>query len=301
MARLEMLKDLMKTTEDMRSVVKTMKSLAAARIRQYQIARSGLMKYDSTIEKAFALLLRGNRIAQPDRSRTKETSCGLVVFGSDQGLVGQFNGQTARFAHQAIRSLETGSRPPEICVIGNRLIRDLEGMGYEIGYKLAMPVSVTTASLQLRQIFLVLAEWRQKGKLDRILLVYNSLIGPAVAKPVMTELLPPDKGWIESLQKETLLRGAGPVINMKKERLFGVLVDHYIYSGLFRGLMDSLTSENAVRLSAMQLAEIHIEEYLDEITMAFNQERQTQITEELLDIIGGSEALFSSPDKHDFA
>ena len=84
---------------------------------------------------------------------------------------------------------------------------------------------------------------------------------------------------------------------MDWDRLFSALIGHYLFVSLFRAFAESLASENASRLASMQAAEKSIRDQLSELTMKYHQQRQMSITEELLDIVSGFEALKGDSDQ----
>jgi F-type H+-transporting ATPase subunit gamma len=104
-------------------------------------------------------------------------------------------------------------------------------------------------------------------------------------------LLPLDRAWIQRLQETPWPTRALPFFRGDPQALFSGLVREYLFAGLFRAFAQSLASENASRLASMQGAEKNIEERLAELQNRFHQQRQMSITEELLDIVAGFEAL----------
>jgi len=127
---------------------------------------------------------------------------------------------------------------------------------------------------------------------DRVLLFYHNLLSGASYRPHTLQLFPLDPGWLSSLKKKPWPARSRPVFGVEWRELFSLLVREYILVSLQRAFAESLLSENASRLLAMQVAERNIGEYLDGLTHELNNQRQSQITAELLDIVAGSEALF---------
>ena len=104
-------------------------------------------------------------------------------------------------------------------------------------------------------------------------------------------LLPVDRKWLKDLEKKKWESQTLPMFTMDWEALFRSLIREYLFVSLYRAFADSLASENASRLAAMQSAEKNIEERLEELFLQFHRQRQMTITEELLDIVAGFEAL----------
>jgi F-type H+-transporting ATPase subunit gamma len=137
--------------------------------------------------------------------------------------------------------------------------------------------------------------WHSERRIDRIVVFYCEHISRAAYRPRRLELLPIDRRWLEQLQQEKWPTQILPTFTMDADRLFSALVRQYLFVSLFRACAESLASENASRLAAMRGAERNIGERIDELTSQFHQTRQMAITEELLDIVAGFEALGTEP------
>jgi F-type H+-transporting ATPase subunit gamma len=104
-------------------------------------------------------------------------------------------------------------------------------------------------------------------------------------------LLPVDRKWLKNLEMKKWPSKTLPMFTMDWEALFRSLIREYLFVSLYRAFAESLASENASRLAAMQSAEKNIEERLEELFLQYHRQRQMTITEELLDIVAGFEAL----------
>jgi F-type H+-transporting ATPase subunit gamma len=107
----------------------------------------------------------------------------------------------------------------------------------------------------------------------------------------MQQLLPLDRAWLQQLQQQQWPARTLPIWTMESSALFASLVRQYLFVTLYRAFAESLASENASRLIAMQVAEHNIEERLAEFNTQFQQQRQTAITDEILEIVSGSAVL----------
>ena len=122
-------------------------------------------------------------------------------------------------------------------------------------------------------------------------LFYNEYVSGATYRPRSLKLLPVDKTWLKDLQKQKWNSRTLPLFTMDWERIFRSLIREYLFVSVYRAFANSLASENASRLAAMQNAEKNIEERLEELDVQFHRQRQMTITEELLDIVAGFEVL----------
>ncbi len=289
---MESMKGRIRSTEKLFSVVKTMKSLAAVNIRQYEQAVESVGDYQRTVEMGLQVVMRhrddlliGTRVA-PRRS------LGAVVIGSDVGMCGSLNDQIASFSLAVIknyRGLDPQSRP--ILAVGEKVAAIFHDEGLPVERTFRVPGSVEGITGIVEEILLNIDAWRRERRLDQVLLFFNQQESGVNYRPQQFKLLPEDQEWLENLQQKSWPGPSLPTYTMDWDPLFSALIRQYIFISLFRSLAYSLASENASRLAAMQRAEKNIEEKLEVLNSEFHHQRQTAITEELLDIISGFEAL----------
>jgi F-type H+-transporting ATPase subunit gamma len=127
----------------------------------------------------------------------------------------------------------------------------------------------------------------------RILIFHNRRSEDVAAQPLMAQLLPLDKAHLLGVVRRPWPSRCLPTFTMAFERLFAALVRQHLFVALFRAAAESVASEQASRLLAMQAAERNIEQHLDEVNAEFRAQRQHQITDEIIDVLSGFEALRS--------
>ena len=138
---------------------------------------------------------------------------------------------------------------------------------------------------------MIMETLRFRHDIDHFYLFYSHYISGATYRPHTSVLLPLDEAWIKSLEKQKWPSQSLPIFSMNWNALFSAFVREYLFVSLYRAFAESLASENASRLASMQSAEKNIEERLEELHVQFHRQRQMTITEELLDIVAGFEAL----------
>ncbi len=291
MKTLESLKRKLESAEDLQSVVKTMKALAAVSIRQYEEAVTSLEEYNKAIEMGFHILIKNQEGTMPYLQTEFESNFGAIVFGSEQGMCGQFNEQIASFALKKINQLQENPEKRKVLTLGPRVIPLLEDGGLRIQKNFSFPGSVDEITWSVQELLLRIEEWRFENQIERVTVFYNKKQSGASYKPFMWSVLPFDHDWINQLQKKDWPTNQLPLFTMKWDALLAHLIRQYFFFHLFRAITESLASENASRLAAMQAAEKNIEEKLTDIKTQYNQQRQSSITGELLDIVSGFEAL----------
>jgi F-type H+-transporting ATPase subunit gamma len=285
------LKRQIKSAEDLHSVVKTMKALAAAKIRQYEKAVQSLAEYNRTVEMGFQIILKhrpqGVAIAEP----VVNERFGAVVFGSDQGMVGQFNEVIARYAVNEMGKLRIREENRTLLAVGVRVAARLEEAGHPVEAQFALPDSVAGITPIVQDMVLKIEAWRSQHEIAQFVLFFNRAFSAASYRPHTLRLLPADMGWFKDLEHKPWPCRTLPMFTMEWDRLFSSLIREYLLVSLYRAFAESLASENASRLASMQVAERNIEDRLVDLNAQFHQQRQSSIDEELFDLVAGFEAL----------
>ncbi len=292
MSSIELLQRQIHTAEELQAVVKMMKVLAALNIHQYEQAVTSLAEYNRTIEMGLHVVLKATHTQQGNGDSARHADvggCGVIIFGSEQGMCGQFNEQISRYAIAELEKLKISPEHLAVFAVGSRIISHLETAGYAIEQTLAMPGSLTEITSMVQEILLHIARWRDRQQIVRIFLFYNHLHSNTLCEPYKLQLLPLDREWLLHIESETWRSRTLPIFTMPSDVLVASLLRQYFFILLYRAFGESLASENASRLASMQVAEKNIAERLTEFTRQFQQKRQTAITDELLEITSAFE------------
>ena len=271
---------------DLQSVVRTMKAVAASSIGQYEESVRALADYYRTVELGLGACFREGGSAPLLPERNREKASGAVVFGSAQGLVGRFNDVVADHAVAALAALPTR---PMVWAVGERVHARLADAGL-------IPVGLFTVPNSVKAITplvgTILVDSEEAG-ITEFHLFYNRPRSGAVYAPVGQRLLPLDESWRRELAERSWPGKNLPEIMGSGDRTLRALIREYLFVSLFRACAESLSSENASRLAAMQRADKNIDGLLDDLNGAFHRLRQSGIDAELFDVISGFEALSS--------
>jgi F-type H+-transporting ATPase subunit gamma len=276
---------------DLQSVVRTMKALAASSIGQYEKSVRALADYYRTVELGLSACFRKSAPAAMMVERKRQTDAGAigaVVFGSDQGLVGQFNDVVADYA---IKTLAALPGKPQVWAVGERVHARLEDAGLPRMGLFTVPNSVKAITPLVGQILVESEARRSQGEVTELHLFYNRPTSGAVYAPVSQRLLPLDENWRRKLAELPWPTGNLPEVMGGGNATLRALIREYLFVSLFRACAESLASENASRLAAMQRADKNIDELLEDLNGTFHRLRQSGIDEELFDVISGFEAL----------
>jgi len=291
MEAIETLKKTIHVTQELHSVVKTMKVLAGLNIRLYERAAHAVAEYNRTIEMGLQVALQS--LAEPIVSprRVPDRKLGIIVFGSDQGMCGQLNDLIVDHALRALTRFARRRDSQTILAVGARAAAQLEDSGRPVEATLEVPSSPAGITSTVHDALRFIEAWHSRRGIEMVVLFYCRLISGVFYRPRGIRILPVDRQWIRSLKARRWPSRVIPTYRMETERLFGSLIREYLFVSLFRAFAESLASENASRLASMQVAERNIEDRLKELTSEFSQSRQASITSELLDIVAAFEAL----------
>ncbi|SFN40189.1 F-type H+-transporting ATPase subunit gamma [Nitrosospira briensis] len=309
---------------DLRSVVSTMKALAAVSIGQYEKSVRSLDEYYHAVELGLSVCLStkapsadvADVVTVPGEWKVKKDTgvTGAVVFGSDQGLVGQFNDVLADYA---VHTLATIPGKTKVWAVGERVHDRLADRSVPLAGCLTVPFSIKAITPLvgqiLAQIILPGLEGREERKesggresrarrgqaeqgegkngLQTLYLFYNSSRSGEIYEPVDQQLLPLDETWRSTLAKLPWPTKNLPEVVGSGPETLRTLVREYLFVSLFRACAESLASENASRLAAMERAERNIDQLSEDLRKTFYRLRQSKIDEELFDVLAGVEAL----------
>ncbi len=311
----ENLRRKIKSASDLQSVVRTMKALTASSIGQYERSVEALADYYRTIELGLhACLPRDGAPLSAAPTATASTSAAplsaaplaassvrtpryintpvnAIVFGSDQGLVGQFNDVVAEFAYGHLSSFLELKRQVKIWAVGERVRDRLLDLGLPDVGLYSVPNSVAAISPLVGQILVDNQVGQSDALVTNLQLFYNRPLAAAIYEPVAKQLLPLDETWRQNLISLTWPTKTVPEAIGGKATALRPLISSYLFVSLFRACAESLASENASRLAAMQRAEKNIDDLLEDLNGSFHRLRHSNIDEELFEVVSGFEAL----------
>ncbi len=275
---------------DLKSVVRSMKALAASSIGQYEKSVLALADYDRTVELGLAVCLRNRQAAaeQAGPPAASAKSVSAIVFGSDQGLVGQFNDVLADFVAKTLDPLP-GEK--QVWAVGDRVHSRLADAGLPLVGLFAVPTSVGAITPLVGQILIETEAHHEKHETVQLYVFHNHPKVGADYEPVSQHLLPLDAQWGLGLAHLAWPTKNLPEVIGDHEQTLRALIREYLFVSLFKACAESLAAENASRLAAMQRAEKNIDDLVGSLNQTFRRLRQTSIDEELFDVISGYETL----------
>ncbi len=297
---LETLQKNISSGEDLSSIVRTMKALAATSVRQYEKAAESLDDYYHTVELGLSVVLSSSFALPVSPAADKNGKPLLLIFGSDHGLAGRFNEQIVTYGLEDYwQEKETGERdnPQEKIVMaaGEQVINRIRAEGVKTAQTFNMPTSISAITPFIQLLLERIEKWQYREGIEKVLLFYNRPLTGSF-RPLAEILLPVNLAHLKETRLQWQSRSL-PTFTMPAGNLLSALLRQYFFVSLYRACALSLAAENTSRLAAMQAAEKNINERLTELKTAYQHERQAAITEELLDIISGFKAVLNKKDR----
>lgn len=304
MENIEEIRRKIKNAGDLHAIVRTMRALAMTSIRQYERAVESLADYFRTTELGLHVVLttavrQGYALPPAPRKPAHERGAGIIVFGSDQSMCGQFNEQIAAYTAEKLERLGIPPHKLHVIAIGARVVPPLNSHNIQVTNLMHVPGSVEAITPVVQELLMFSDRWRDPATeplTEQIFLFYNRLQSTIAYRPRMQRLLPINLKQFRHLEHQRWPSPVLPTFSMAWQPLFSALLREHLFVSLFRAFAESSASENAARLVSMQAAERNIEERLDELNKLYHHQRQNAITSELLDIISGFE-LLSQPQR----
>jgi len=260
-----------------------MKLVAAAKLRRAQERILAARPYATKMAELLGNLVSGSEEAvHPLLEQREGPRRQIVVITADKGLAGAFNSNILRRAMELIR--ESSAADLTLVVVGRKardfyrrrpytIKRDMVGFWDRLAYSNAC---------ELADFFM---QEYLAGEVDEVWLLYNEFRSVTVQRPVRVQLLPIPRTETEAAETVDYIYEPGP------EEILGELLPRHVRMQVYRALMESLAGEYGARMTAMEAATTNAKEMIEVLTIQYNKARQEKITKELLDIVGGAEAL----------
>ncbi len=288
MATLRDIKRRIKAVKNTSQITKAMKMVAAAKLRKAQGRMLELRPYSDKIYEVLGnLSTAGDSSAHPLLAKRERKAVEVLVLTSDRGLCGAFNSNILKAATAFINRLKQEGLEVNISAVGRKardyykrrdipLRNSITGISGKLDYGHAKQIASDISENYIREIF------------DEVYLVYNEFKSVISQQVNIVKLLPFEPEKREELPSENPV---SYIFEPSAAGLYTTLIPKAAEIRIFRALLESQTSEEASRMTAMENASKNAEEMIQRMTLVANKVRQATITRELMDIVGGVEAL----------
>ena len=294
MATVQDLKLRVRSVQNTAKITKAFELVASARLRRAQARIEAMRPYADKMLELMSGVARASVSKQrlPLLQRRDPQTTAVVAITADRGLAGGFNAQIVRRAFALGRELEAEGQTVRWLVSGRKGRSTFRFRGYELLADWA-GFSDRPAYSDAQGIAHRLAELYTEGEVDRVIVVYNSFQSALVQKVTEQEVLPIPEHLLETDEeerREDALRGDF-IYEPEPEEILERLLPVYLETELYRALLESAASEQGARMTAMRNASKNAAELIDSYTLAMNRARQAEITQEILEVVAGADAL----------
>ncbi|CAB4956219.1 unannotated protein [freshwater metagenome] len=293
------------SVQNIRKITRAMEMVSAARLRKAEDRASSLRPYADALRRmtrqAAAAAGAGELQSQPVlRTHEQENTVGLVLVTADRGLAGAFNSQILRAGLTRASELESEGKTVIFYCSGRRGVSSLTFRNKELAGQYTGFTDAPSAS-NASEIADDLVGAFVDDKIDRVEVFYNSYISPLVQEVRQETLLPLAAASVVGDDDDVADEPAadepkGPKAMVEYEpddpaELLAELVPEFVQVSLLRALLESAASEHGARMSAMRSASENAADVIKNLTLAMNRARQADITQEIMEIVAGAEAL----------
>ena len=287
MATLRDIQRRIRSVQSTQKITRAMKLVAAAKLRRAQERILAARPYATKMTELLGHLAEGaGAEAHPLLEHREGPRRQFVIIAADKGLAGAFNSNIVRYSLQFVRA--SSAADLTLVVVGRKardfyrrrpytIKRDMVGFWDRLAYAHASELADAFMAQYLG------------GEIDEVHLLYNEFRSVAVQRPVRQQLLPiPEETDGHAAEGHAAV---DYLYEPSRDSILGDLLPRHVRMQVYRALMESLAGEYGARMTAMEAATRNAKEMIEILTIQYNKARQEKITKELLDIVGGAEAL----------
>jgi F-type H+-transporting ATPase subunit gamma len=286
MANLKEIKNRIASVKSTQKITKAMKMVSAAKFRKAEQAMLQNRPYsDKILEVLSSLALRTEEAAHPLLERRDPKHAALVVFSSDRGLCGGFNGNIVRSVQRFLKEKAGNYETISLYVVGKKAKEFFKDKKVDIlGERVELFGNVSYGIAQ--EIANEIVERYTNRELDQVYMVYNEFQSALSQQVVYDRLLPVD---LPEVGPETT--ATEYIYEPSETFMLDWVLPRYVEVRVFRALLESTASEHGARMTAMESASNNAGDMIARLTLKYNRARQEAITTELMDIVNGVESM----------
>ncbi|NJL85781.1 MAG: F0F1 ATP synthase subunit gamma [Leptolyngbyaceae cyanobacterium SM1_1_3] len=314
MPNLKTIRDRIKSVKNTRKITEAMRLVAAAKVRRAQEQVTATRPFADRLAQVLYGLQTRLRFEEADLPLLKQRqveNVGLLVISGDRGLCGGYNINVIKRGEIRVRELEQEGVGYKYIIVGRKANQHFKRRSAPISAAFTELEQIPTAE-EASNIADELLSLFLSGAVDRVELVYTKFVSLISSRPVVQTLLPLDPQGLESADDEIFrLTSRGGQFQVERERLesplqslpqdmifeqdpvqiLDALLPLYLNNQILRALQEAAASELAARMTAMNNASDNASELVKTLTLSYNKARQAAITQEILEVVGGAEAL----------
>ena len=289
MASLKEVKNKIAGVKKTAQITKAMNMVASARLRGAQMKMEAFRPYSSKFEEAMSNLSGGaNTGSFPLMEVRNVATVEIVIVTSDRGLCGSFNANINKLAEKKMKAYEAEGKKVSIVCVGKKGHQYFKKTG-----KVRKSYTNIMASFQMfhaREIAQDVADNFVKGAADKVEVLYGHFKSVAIQRPAVQDMLPVQPVANEQGGAKKAISG-DYIYEPSTEEIMDVMQPLYLNVILYHAMLEVGASEHAARMTAMDNATSACRDIVNNLTLIYNKARQAAVTGELMDIVGGAEAL----------
>jgi len=294
-ATVQDIKRRIRSVRNTRKITKAMELVASARLRRAQARIEAMRPYADRMMELMVGTARASTSLQGLTllQRREVKTAAIVPLTGDRGLAGAFNAQVLRHAFALERELRSEGVEARWLVAGKKGRSSLSFRNYELDASWT-GFSDRPAYSDAQTIAHSAAELYENGEVDRVVVVYNQFVSALVQRVVEQDVLPIPEQLLEQGRDEEQEQAAllGDFIyEPEPEEILRRLLPVYVETELYRALLESAASEQGARMTAMRNASGNAADLISSLTLDMNRARQAEITQEILEVVAGADAL----------
>jgi F-type H+-transporting ATPase subunit gamma len=281
-----------RSVQNTRKITKAFELVAAARLRRAQARIEAMRPYADRMMELMSETARASTPARglPLLQRREVRTAAVLALTGDRGLAGAFNSQILRQVFTVERRLRGEGVQGRWLVSGRKGASSLRFRRYEVD-QAWIGFSDRPGYSDAQAIAHGVCELYAQGEVDSVILIYNHFVSPLVQRVREQEILPIPESLFEAGDDRDQALSGDFIYEPEAEEILERLLPVYVETELFRALLESAASEQGARMTAMRNASKNAGELIDSLTLAMNRARQAEITQEILEVVAGADAL----------
>jgi len=296
MASVQDLRRRVRSISNTRKITKAMELMAATRLRRAEARIEAMRPYADRMLELMAGVARAASSVRnlPLLQQRDVNNVAIVAVTGDRGLAGAFNSQVLRESFRLERELRGEGKDVRFGVVGKKGASTLRFRRYE-AFGAWTGFTDRPSYHDAQAVAHGLSELYINGEIDRAIVVFNSYVSPLTQKVTAQDVLPISEELLEQVEggeesDDAHLRGDF-IYEPEPEEILARLLPVYVETELYRALLESAASEQGARMSAMRNASTNAGDLIGSLTLAMNRARQAEITQEILEVVAGADAL----------
>jgi F-type H+-transporting ATPase subunit gamma len=289
MASMRQIRSRIRVAKNIQQITKAMKMVAAARLRRAQEAVNAARPYAEQMREVVQRLASrvGTSIQNPLLRTTSSANgkIGILLITGERGLCGSYNSNAIRKANEIVRPLDVAQ--VRFVSVGRRGANFFRRRGYEIIGEHSIP-NTGVSFAEAKAIAAEAREQFERGEIDKLYLVYTKFISAMAQRPTTLQLLPLEP---PSSDGDSTAPEGDVIFEPSAEEILEELLSRYVDTLIYQAIIESTASEHGARMTSMSSATDNAGKMISGLTLSLNRARQSAITKELAEIIGGADAL----------